>query len=64
MMQQPGEAAAVAAVATMRRGVVLNLTSDLAIAAAKMSVQRRLPMADSIILATTFAYDAMLGTGR
>ena len=37
-----------------------DLTADLALAAAKTSVQERLPMADSIILATARTFDATL----
>lgn len=38
------------------------MDESLSIAAARLSLQLRLPMADSIILATAQAYDAMLWT--
>ena len=46
----------------MSRGQIVLLNAELAIAAARLSLQLRLPMADSIILATAQAYDATLWT--
>ena len=46
----------------MTRGSIVQLDTDTAIAAARLSLQLRLPMADSIILATAMAYDATLWT--
>ena len=46
----------------MTRGSIVQLDTDIAIAAARLSLQLRLPMADSIILATAQAYDATLWT--
>lgn len=50
------------AVAQMRRGRVVELDADLAVAAAELSVEIGLPMADSIILATAHAEEATLWT--
>ena len=46
----------------MSRGQIVPLDRELAIAAARLSLELRLPMADSIILATAQAYDATLWT--
>ncbi len=50
------------AVAQMQRGRVVDLDTNLAIAAAEISAESGLPMADSIILATARAADATLWT--
>ena len=46
----------------MQRGMVVDLDSRLAIAAAQLSHTLRLPMADSIILATARGHKARLCT--
>jgi predicted nucleic acid-binding protein len=46
----------------MQQGSVVDLTSSISILAARMSVENRLPMADSIILATARVYGAILWT--
>lgn len=53
---------ALRAVATMHQGQVVDLTPEVAIAAAQLSLQHKLPMADSVILATARAYGALLWT--
>ena len=50
------------AVAQMQRGTVIDLDANLAIAAAELSAESGLPMADSIILATARAHEAVLWT--
>ena len=55
-------AAALYAVAQMQRGHVVDLDANLAIAAAELSAESGLPMADSVILATARAADAILWT--
>jgi predicted nucleic acid-binding protein len=60
--QQRGEDEALQAVAVMAQGRVVDLTMTLAMNAARLSVDLRLPMADSIILATAHAYHAILWT--
>lgn len=50
------------AVAQMQRGIVVDLDANLAIAAAELSAEAGLPMADSIILATARSRDATLWT--
>jgi predicted nucleic acid-binding protein len=61
-LQQRGEHDALVTAAAMRQGHVVELDADLAIAAAVLSTQERLPMADSIILATARAFTATLWT--
>lgn len=55
-------AAALYAVAQMQRGRVLDLDGNLAVAAAELSAESGLPVADSVILATARAEDAILWT--
>ena len=61
-LQQRGEHDALVAAAAMRQGRVVELDADLAIAAAVLSTRERLPLADSIILATARAFTATLWT--
>jgi predicted nucleic acid-binding protein len=60
--QQRGEGDALQAVAVMQQGTVVDLSSTLALAAAQVSLQLAIPMADSVILATARAADAVLWT--
>ncbi|MFV2091003.1 MAG: PIN domain-containing protein, partial [Pseudomonadales bacterium] len=46
----------------MQQGRVVPLTSELALAAAKLSLEFSLPMADSLILATARSTDAEVWT--
>ena len=62
VMTQRGEDIALEAVAMMRQGRVVPLDDALALDAARLSVEHRLPMADSIILATALAHRATLWT--
>lgn len=48
--------------ASMQEGTVVDVTPQLAISAAKISLENKLPMADSIIFATARAFDAKLWT--
>jgi toxin FitB len=49
-------------IADLFRGELADLTASLALSAAQLSVEFKLPMADSLILATARAYNAMLWT--
>jgi toxin FitB len=62
VMTQRGEDAALEAIALMRQGRVVPLDDVLALDGARLSVEHRLPMADSIILATALAHKATLWT--
>ncbi len=61
-LREFGEHEALQAIAAMQKGDVVDLTSKLAIAASKLSLQYKIPMADSIILATAMHYDATIWT--
>lgn len=60
--RQRGEEQALQAAALMQHGRVVELSSPLALYAAKLSIELRLPMADSIILATARLHEATLWT--
>ncbi|MBI2998109.1 MAG: type II toxin-antitoxin system VapC family toxin [Deltaproteobacteria bacterium] len=62
VLQQRGATAALRAVALMRQGREVVLDTMIALSAAKLSVELKLPMADSIILATARSYRATLWT--
>ena len=62
VLREHSEAQAIQAAVVMQRGLVVDLDSRLAIAAAQLSHALRLPMADSIILATARAHQARLYT--
>ena len=62
VLRESGENEALQAVAAMQKGRVVDLTSRLAMAASKLSLQYGLPMADSIILATARAFDCSIWT--
>ena len=62
LLRDSGEQNALHAIGLMRRGLVVDLDADLALAAAKLSHDLKLPMADSLILATARAHDAILWT--
>ena len=53
---------ALRAVSQMRRGTVVQLDADLAIAAADLSADLNMALADSVILATARAHDATVWT--
>lgn len=59
---QRGEDDALRAVAQMEQGKVVALDRTIALDAARLSIERRLPMADSIILATSETHKATLWT--
>ena len=62
VLRESSENEALQATAAMQKGTVVDLTVPLAIAASKLSLKKDLPMADSIILTTAKAYDAILWT--
>jgi predicted nucleic acid-binding protein len=62
ILQQRDESQALRAVAMMQQGFVADLTASIALSAAKVSIDARLPMADSVMLATARAYDALFWT--
>lgn len=62
VLQQRGEGDALQAVAVMRQGRLIELSEAIALAAARVSAEVGLPMADSIMLASANAFDATLWT--
>ena len=56
------EAQALQAVSQMKQGRVVDITEDIALSAALISLRRKLPMADSLIFATAQAQSAVLWT--
>jgi predicted nucleic acid-binding protein len=62
VLREAGENEALQAIAAMQKGTAVDLTSCVAINAAKLSLQHNLPMADSIILATAISYDCVIWT--
>jgi toxin FitB len=62
VLQMRGEDAALQVVAIMQQGRVVELDAGLALGAARLSVARKLPMADSIMLATAHQHGATFWT--
>jgi predicted nucleic acid-binding protein len=62
VLQQRGEGDALQAVAAMLQGRVVDLDTDLALNAARLSVALKLPMADSVILSAAQMHGATLWT--
>jgi predicted nucleic acid-binding protein len=62
VLQQRDDNDALQAVAIMQQGTVVDLDSSVALSAARLSVESKLPMADSVVLATARKYDATLWT--
>ncbi|MBI2440594.1 MAG: type II toxin-antitoxin system VapC family toxin [Lentisphaerae bacterium] len=56
------EAKALQSIAQMKQGQVVDLTEDIALRAALISLKYRLPMADSLILSTAWTKQAILWT--
>ena len=62
LLTQRGEEDALQAIGIMSIGILADLTREIAINAATISTELKIAMADSIILATTRAYNATLWT--
>ncbi|MCI0452134.1 MAG: type II toxin-antitoxin system VapC family toxin [Candidatus Latescibacteria bacterium] len=62
LTQQKGDGDALQAIAVMHQGEVVELSVPLALDAARINLERDLPMADSIMLATSRAFGATLWT--
>ena len=62
VLQQRDEGAALRAVAVMQQGTVIDLDARLAVTAARLSLDTRLPLADSVVLATARLHTAVLWT--
>lgn len=62
ILQQSDVSSAQTHVGDMKLGTIIDLDESLALSAAKLSVDLKLPMADSLILATARANDATFWT--
>ena len=62
VLQQRNEDDALQAIALMQQGQIVDLDPSLAISAARLSLDQKLPIADSIMLATARLFDAVLWT--
>ena len=62
VFQQRGEGEALQAVAQMLAARVIDLDGALSLSAARVSLHLKLPLADSVILATARVYGAILWT--
>ncbi len=62
VLRQRDESAGLQAVALMKQGQVIDLTTNISMKAAKLSLEHKIPMADSIILATGRLYQATVWT--
>ncbi|HPB82335.1 MAG TPA: type II toxin-antitoxin system VapC family toxin [Spirochaetota bacterium] len=62
LLIETDEDKALLAVAHMKQGKVITLDSDIAINAARLGSEHKLPMADSIIYATTKKFNCLLWT--
>lgn len=62
ILHRRDEDTALQAIAHMEEGEIIDMTSSIAVSAAKLSHDLKFPMADSIILATAKAYNATIWT--
>ena len=62
VMQQRGEQAALQATAIMQQGHLVGLDVATAVFAATLGLQARLPLADSVVMATARAHNAVVWT--
>jgi toxin FitB len=62
VLRQRGESDALQAVASMQQGTVVHLDATLALTAAKIGAERKLPLADSIVYATAEAIGGIVWT--
>ena len=62
VLRERDPSAAFQAIALMRQGTVVELSERIALLAAELSLEHKLPMADSIILATARLHEAHIWT--
>lgn len=62
VLRERGDNDALQASALLRQGDIVELSEDISLRAARLSILHKLPMADSIILATARARDAVIWT--
>lgn len=62
VLRERNEDDALNAIALMYQGKIVELTSEIAIQSARLSIDYKLPMADSIVLTTAKIHNAILWT--
>ncbi len=62
ILSEKDENSALQAIAVMHQAIIKDVDIPLSLLAAKLSIEHKLPMADSIILATANIYKALLWT--
>ena len=62
ILQQRDEGSALQAAAIMQQAQIIDLDSSISLSASKLGLESKLPMADSIILATARRFNATLWT--
>jgi predicted nucleic acid-binding protein len=62
LLLETNEDDALFCIAHIKQGKIVNLDDELSLSAAKLSKEYKLPMADSIIYATTLKYNCILWT--
>jgi len=62
VLRESSESEALQVVAAMQKGTIIDLTTSIAMNASRLSLQYKLPMADSIILSTAQAYECLIWT--
>jgi predicted nucleic acid-binding protein len=62
LLYETNEDSALFAVAHMRQGKVIELNEELSLLVARISKENKMPMADSVIYATSMKYNCILWT--
>jgi predicted nucleic acid-binding protein len=62
VLRERSESDALQAIALMKQGKVVDFTAEIALEAAKISHDHKIPMADSIVLATALNWDGTIWT--
>ena len=62
IVQQRGESDGLQAVAVMQQGTIVDLTLTLALDSVRVSMDKNLPLADSVMLATAQSHNAKFWT--
>ena len=62
ILRQKDENSALQAAALMEQGMIVDLDTSIALSAAKLGLEYKLPLADSIILATARAKESIVWT--
>lgn len=60
VLRQRSEKQAFESIESMMQGTVVDLDIEISLSAAKLGIQYKIPLADSIILATGIAYEATI----